>query len=47
MANFSSRFRLSERAGNPFKMGYDPKLDNSPELKPDAATYLKKTSSNG
>ena len=27
------------KAENPFKMGYDPELDTSPELDPDAASY--------
>ena len=40
-ANISGRFRIPERAGNPFKMGYDPELDISPELGPDNASYFK------
>ena len=30
---------LPKKAENPFKMGYDPELDNSPEVDPDAASY--------
>ena len=30
---------MSKKVENPFKMGYDPKLDTSPELDPDAASY--------
>ena len=32
---------MPKKVGNPFKMGYDPELDTSPELDPDAAScYL-------
>ena len=30
---------MPKKAGNPFKMGYDPELDTSPELDPNAASY--------
>ena len=30
---------MSKKAENPFKMSYDPELDTSPELDPDAASY--------
>ena len=30
---------MPKKAQNPFKMGYDPLLDTSPELDPDAASY--------
>ena len=38
-SNYGSNYRLSKKAENPFKMGYDPELDISPELDPDAASY--------
>ena len=31
-ANYGGRFRLPNKAENPFKMGYHPELDTSPEL---------------
>ena len=34
-----NRYRLSKKAENPFKMGYDPELDTSPVLDLDAASY--------
>ena len=30
---------MHKKEENPFKMGYDPELNTSPELDPDAATY--------
>ena len=30
---------MHKEAENPFKMGYDPKLDSSSELDPDAVSY--------
>ena len=36
--NYNDRFRLPQEAENPFKMGYDPELDTSPHLDPDAAS---------
>ena len=30
---------MPKKAENPFKMGYDPELDTSPELDPDAVSY--------
>ena len=30
---------MPKMAENPFKMGYDPELDTSPELDPDAGSY--------
>ena len=38
-ANCGGRFRTLMRAKNPFKMGYEPDLDTSPELEPDAASH--------
>ena len=38
-ANYSGKFRLPKKAENPFKMGYDPEFDTSPELDPNAASY--------
>ena len=39
--SFSGRFRLSQRADNPFKTGCDQDLYISLELEPDAASYFK------
>ena len=30
---------MPKKAENPFKISYDPELDISPELDPDAASY--------
>ena len=30
---------MPKKAQNPFKMGYDPEMDTSPELDPDAISY--------
>ena len=30
---------MPKKAENPFKMGYDPELDTSSELDPDAASF--------
>ena len=30
---------MPKKAENPFKMGYDPELDTSPELDSDSASY--------
>ena len=38
--NYSGKFRLCKKIDNPLKMGYDPELDTSPELDPDAAYYF-------
>ena len=38
-AHYGGRFRLPKKAGNSFKMGYDPELDTSPELEPNTASY--------
>ena len=43
--NFSDRYRLPKRSDNPFKIGYDPELEISPELKPDAASYFQTNTS--
>ena len=39
VANYGGIFRLSKKAENLFKMGYDPELDTSPELDTDAVSY--------
>ena len=39
-ANYGGRFRLPKKAENPLKMGYDPELNFSPELDPDAVSYF-------
>ena len=38
-ANYGCRYRLSMKVGSPFKMVYDPELNTSPELDPDAASH--------
>ena len=38
-ANYSGKFRLPKKTENPLKMGYDPELDTSSMLDPDAASY--------
>ena len=40
-ADFSGRFKLPKRADNTFKMDYDSKMDVSPELEPDIASYFQ------
>ena len=39
--NDDGRFNQPKKAGNQFKMGYDPELNASPELDPDAASYFQ------
>ena len=36
--NYSCRFKLPKKADSPFKMGYDPDFDVSPELEPDTVS---------
>ena len=38
-SNYGGRNRMPSKAQNAFKMDYDPELDTSPELDPDAACY--------
>ena len=38
-SNYGGKYRMPKKAENPFKMGYDPELDTSPELDPDAVSY--------
>ena len=38
-ANYGGQFKLIKKAENSFKMGYDPELDTSQVLEPDAASY--------
>ena len=37
--NYGGKYRMSKKEENPFKMGYDPLMDTSPELDPDTASY--------
>ena len=37
--NYGGKYKISKKAKNPFKMCYDPELDTSPELDPDASSY--------
>ena len=39
LSNYGGKFKIPKMAENPFKMGYDPELDTSPELDPDATSY--------
>ena len=39
LSNYGSKYRMPKKAENPFKMGYDPKLDPSPEFGPDVWSY--------
>ena len=34
--NYGGKYRMSKKEENSFKMGYEPELDTSPELDPDA-----------
>ena len=36
---YVDKYKMPKKAENPFKMGYEPELDTSPELDPDAVTY--------
>ena len=36
---YGEKYRLPKKAENSFKMDYDPELDISPELDPDAVSY--------
>ena len=38
-ANYGRKYRMTKKAENPFKMGYDPELDTSPELNPHMASH--------
>ena len=39
LIKFGGKYKMPKKGGNPFKMGYDPELDTSSELDPDAASY--------
>ena len=41
VASYSGTFRLPKRADNPFKMGYDPEFNTSPELELYTASYFQ------
>ncbi len=41
--HFDGRFSLPKRADNPFSMTYEPELDDSTPLDPDAASYFQTT----
>ena len=38
LSNYGGKYRMPKKADNPFKLGYDPELDTSQELDPDAAS---------
>ena len=40
---YGVQYRMLKKAENPFRMGYDPELDISPELDPDAASHYLTT----
>ena len=37
VARYGGRYKLPKKVENPFKMGYNPDLDTSPELDPNTA----------
>ncbi len=39
--NYDSRYVLPTQAANPFVMGYEPELDETPALDPDRASYCQ------
>jgi hypothetical protein len=39
--NYDSRYVLLTQAANPFVMGYEPELDETPALDPDRASYFQ------
>ena len=41
VANYDGWLRLPKKVENPFKMGYDPELDISPELEPNAESVFQ------
>ena len=38
-SNYGGKYRIPERAENPFKMDYNLELNTSPELDPDTASH--------
>ena len=38
-SNYGGKYKMPKMAENPFTMSYDPELDTSPELDPDAVSY--------
>ena len=38
-SNYGGKYRMSKKAENLFKVSYDPELNTSPELDPDAVFY--------
>jgi hypothetical protein len=40
-SNYGGRYVLPTQAANPFVMGYEPELDETPTLDPDRASYLQ------
>ncbi len=39
--NYDGRYVLPTKAANPFAMGYEPELDETPALDPDRALYFQ------
>ena len=39
-SNYGGKYNMPEKAKNPFEMSYDPELDTSPELDPDAVSHF-------
>ena len=37
--NYGGRFRMHRKEKNPYKKGYDPDFDTSPELDPGAVSF--------
>jgi hypothetical protein len=40
-SNYDNRYVLPTQAANPFVMGYEPELDETPALDPDRASYFQ------
>ena len=38
-SNYGVKYRMPKKTKNPFEMGYDPGMDTSPELDPDAVSH--------
>ena len=39
-SNYGGQFRMPKKAENPFKMGYDPEFDTSPQIRPRCSILL-------
>jgi hypothetical protein len=39
--NYAGRYAMPTQAANPFVMGYEPEIDETPTLNPDQASYFQ------